>query len=275
MNDTIAVILPVYKKDKVEYILLAVDSILNQTYPNVKVFIGVDGPVGQEIKECLGKYDKNQRVNIVWFKENRGLACVLNDLLEICFKEGYEYIARMDADDISLPDRFAKQMSWLAQNPDADVVGGGNYRIDENGEKISGNLISFPLTHEECVKQFAKRNPLGHPAVLFRKRYFDKAGLYRPDHRINQDTLLWYDGLMKGVVMGNVPDAVLYFRVSSDMLNSRRGGWKKAKKQLSDRLMINRGLHYGIKSDIYAIGVFCYMIAPTFIRKIAFKKLRS
>ena len=273
--EKIAVILPVYKKDKVEYLSLAVESILNQTYRDLHLFIGVDGPVGEDLHKSLELLEKQTRVGVEWFPENRGLACVLNDLIEICFKEGYVYIARMDADDISLPDRFAKQMSWLAQNPDADVVGGGNYRIDEKGEMISGNLISFPLTHEECVKQFAKRNPLGHPAVLFRKSFFDKAGLYRPDHRINQDTLLWYDGLMKGVVMGNVPDAVLYFRVSSDTLNSRRGGWKKAKKQLSDRLMINRGLHYGIKSDIYAIGVFCYMIAPTFIRKMVFKKLRT
>ena len=273
MKDIIAVILPVYHKDKVEYICLAVDSILGQTYQSLKVFIGVDGPVPDDIKDCLAAYGKDERVQVVWFEENRGLACVLNDLLELCFKEGFEYIARMDADDISLPERFEKQMAFLHEHPDTDVVGGASQRMDEQGTLLD-RFVYYPESHEECVRSFATRNPLGHPAVSFRKSYFDKAGLYRPDHRINQDTLLWYDGLMNGVRMGNVQDVILYFRVSNDLVGKRRGGWRKAYRQLKDRLMINRGLHYGLRSDIYALGVFCYMVSPAFVRKYVFKRMR-
>ena len=130
----IAVILPVYKNDKVQYIKLSFDSILNQTYKDIHLFIGVDGPVGKDLEECLKMYEQDERVTVEWFKENRGLAIVLNDLLDICFKEGYEYIARMDADDISMPERFEKQMAYLQQHPEIDGVGGAMEGIDENSE---------------------------------------------------------------------------------------------------------------------------------------------
>ena len=142
--------------------------------------------------------------------------------------------------------------------------------IDSEG-KDHGKVLSYPESHEGCVKRFAKRNPLAHPAVLFRKRFFEKAGcLYRPEYRKNQDTLLWYDGLIKGVKMGNVQDVVLKFRSTDDMLKNRRSGREAAKKQLEARLMINKGLHYGLYSDLYAYAIYLLMISPTFIRKIIY-----
>lgn len=95
-----------------------------QTYKDFHIYIGVDGPVGDDIKLYFKLIDEQNKVSIVWFRENRGLACVLNDLLDICFKEGYEYIARMDADDISVYSRFEKQIKYLEAHPEIDVVGG-------------------------------------------------------------------------------------------------------------------------------------------------------
>jgi glycosyltransferase involved in cell wall biosynthesis len=73
----IAVILPVYKNDKPKYLSLAVESILYQTYRDFHLYIGVDGPVGEGLKSSLEVIDRQNRVSIVWFPENRGLACVL------------------------------------------------------------------------------------------------------------------------------------------------------------------------------------------------------
>lgn len=269
----IAVLLPVYKKDTVDYLSKAVESILYQTYKEFHLYIGVDGPVGEDIKASLIILDRQERVSVVWFPANRGLACVLNDLLELSFKEGFEFIARMDADDISVLNRFEMQMKFLSEHPDIDVVGGFASGIDEKGD-LRNVITKHPETPEECRRIFAYTNPLGHPAVLFRKRFFDKAGLYRPEYRTNQDTLLWYDGLRNDVKMGNVQDVVIYFRTTSDMLKNRRGGLKKAKKQYKDRLMINKGLGYGFKANIYAFGVFVMMISPYFIRKIAYDILK-
>lgn len=272
MNNKIAVILPVYKNDKPKYLSLAVESILYQTYRNIHLYIGVDGPVGGELHKSLKLLEQQTQVSVEWYPENRGLACVLNDLLEICIKEGYEYIARMDADDISITDRFDKQMAFLDNHGDIDVVGGSVLVIDKDG-KDKGQILVYPETHEGCVKRFAKRNPLAHPAVLFRKRFFDKAGCkYRPDYKKNQDTLLWYDGLMKGVRMGNVQDVVLKFRSTDEMIKKRRSGKDAAKRQLSARLMINKGLGYGLYSDLYAYAIYLLMISPAFIRKIVYAK---
>ena len=271
MQEKVAVILPVYSKDKEEYIYESLNSMLNQTYGNFKIYVGVDGPVGVDLKKCLEAFDKQDKISVVWFTENRGLACVLNDLLDICFKEGYEYIARMDADDISLPFRIEKQMSYLANNEDVDVVGGAVTIINEDGLE-QGKVLSYPLTHDECYKRFAKRNPLPHPAVLFKKRYFDKAGCkYRPDYKKNQDTLLWYDGLLKGVRMGNVQEVILKFRTTDDMIKKRRSGKDAAQKQLRARLMINKGLHYGFLSDIYAYAIYLLMVSPSWLRSFIYK----
>lgn len=274
MNNTIAVILPIYKNDNPEWLHKAIGSIINQTYKDYHLFIGVDGPIGVDLLSVMKPYEIFDEIDIVKFEENRGLACVLNDLLDICFYNGYEFIARMDADDISLPERFEKQISFFKQHPDIDVVGGWVSWINENGESLC-KIVHRPELPEDNFKLFAKRNPLPHPAVMFQKSFFDKAGcFYRSDHKKNQDTLLWYDGLKNGVKIGNVQDVILNFRVTNEMYASRRSGIKQAKIQLKDRLMINKGLHYGIKADIYAYCVFFIMIAPTWLRKFAYKIFR-
>lgn len=274
MNEVIATILPVYKKDKAEYLRLSAESILRQGYGKVKLFIGVDGPVGEKLKAYLKDLEAKEEVHVVWFEENRGLACVLNDLLDICFRDGYEYIARMDADDISMPDRLEKQMHYLQEHEDIDVVGGAIEEMDEEG-KSRGKTIVYPETPAECREFFARRNPHAHPAVQFRRRFFEKAGCkYRPEYRQNQDTMLWYDGLMAGTQHANIPDVVLRFRMTDSLFKKRRNGWAFAKKQLKDRLMINRGLHYGIGADVFGLLMFCLLVSPAWLKKIAYKVFR-
>ena len=180
----------------------------------------------------------------------------------------------MDSDDVSLPQRIEKQMNFLLSHPDIDVVGGANERMDANGNLL-GRIVRCPLTPDECYKTFAKKTPLCHPTVLFRKSYFDKAGcLYRPEYRNSQDIMLWYDGLKNGVKIANIEDVVLYFRVTDDLIGKRRSGWKRAKKQLVDRFMINNDLGYGLSSYLYAIGVFIYMLSPIWLKKQVYKRMR-
>lgn len=275
MHDRIAVILPVYKKDKVEYLSMSVESMLMQTYRGFNIYIGVDGPVGDSLAKYLKQLEQQEYIDVVWFQENRGLACVLNDLLDICFKEGYEYIARMDADDISMVDRLKKQIVFLEKHPEIDVVGGAINEIDEDG-KNRGKSIVYPATPSECRAFFSKRNPHAHPAVLFRKSFFDKLNgkKYRPEYRQNQDTMLWYDGMMAGTQHSNIPDVVLNFRMTNAMFKKRRNGWAFAKKQFHDRLMINKGLGYGFEADLYGFAMFCMLVSPVWVKKIAYKLFR-
>lgn len=154
------------------------------------------------------------------------------------------------------------------------MLWGGILEINEKG--ISRNkVILYPETHEECYSFFKKRNPHAHPAVLFRKSFFEKIGRkYRPDYRQNQDIMLWYDGMKAGTRHANIQDVVLKFRITNSMFKKRRNGWVFAKKQFSNRLMINRGLGYGLMADVYGFAMFCLLISPVWMKKIAYKMQR-
>jgi glycosyltransferase involved in cell wall biosynthesis len=273
MEQKIAVLLPVYKNDLAEWFESAISSVANQF--GAYILIGVDGPIGGDLSAMVAKWEDVENVKVYYYAENRGLACVLNDLLDVALDNGFEFIARMDADDISMQDRFARQIAFLEQHPDIDVVGGTIEEIDEQG-KNRGKTVSYPETPIECKKFFAKRNPHAHPAVLFRKSFFNKLDgeKYRPEYRQNQDTMLWFDGMMHGTLHANIPDVVLKFRVTDAMFKKRRNGWAFAKKQFEDRLIINRGLGFGIMADIYGFAMFCLLIAPVWIKKFAYKMLR-
>lgn len=274
-DSSIAVVLPVYKNDKVPYIQLSLGSIIRQTYKDIHLYIGVDGPVGEDVENCLRVFSKEDNISVYWFEENRGLAIVLNELLDICIKNGYKYIARMDADDISLPNRLEKQIVYLQQHPEIDVVGGAIDEIDEEGKR-RGKIIMYPETPEKCKSFFSKRNPHAHPAVLFRKSFFDKLNgkMYRPEYRQNQDTMLWYDGFMHGTIHANIPDVVLKFRMTDNLFKKRRNGWKFAKKQLKDRLKINHDLKYGFGANLFAYAMFLMLVSPAWVKKIAYRVFR-
>ena len=208
LTDKIGVLLSVYNGDRADYFQQAVDSILDQTYSNMCIFIGVDGPVKDELKDCLNNYAKRENIQVFYFNENRGLAMVLNDLLHECLKQkNIEYIARMDSDDISLCDRFEKQLFFLKKNIDVDAVGGIIEDIDANSKK-TGKKVKYPLTHDECRRFYRYRDPLAHPAVMFRRSFFDKVKGYRNEYRQNQDTLLWFDAFLNGCVFSNLNELI-------------------------------------------------------------------
>lgn len=266
----ISVLLPVYKNDSIDFLKKSVGSILRQTIEVFHIYIGVDGPVGADLDECLKTLDQETKITVACFEVNRGLACVLNDLVAICKKDGYDYYARMDADDISQPDRFEKQVKYLENHPEVDVVGGAIEEIDGN-DQLRGKHVEYPLTHEECRKFFRYRDPLAHPAVMFRARYFEKvASGYRNEYRKNQDTMLWFDGFMNGCVFANLKDTVLHFRVNDDFYN-RRNGWKRAKQMLRDRLKMNKALGYDISANLFALAMFCMTVSPSWVKKFLYK----
>ena len=266
----IAVLLSVYKNDRAEFLRLSIDSILNQSYKNIILYIGVDGTIGEKLYKCLEQYEQEKRVNIVYFPENRGLAVVLNDLLILCKEANIEYIVRMDADDISVPNRLANQVNYLLLHPEVDVVGGRIEEINEQSER-NGKSVTYPLTHQECLKFFRYRDPLAHPAVMFRKSFFDKAKGYRNEYRKNQDTMLWFDGFMNGCIFANLDETVLLFRVTDDFYKNRRNGFKRAKKMLKDRFMINKSLHYDWSAYLFSFLMFIMTLTPPFLKKFLYR----
>ena len=279
MSDTkMIVLMSVYKNDNPEHLKLSIDSILNQTYQDFLLLVGIDGVIGEELADAVRGYDTStssatgSKVKVFWFKENRGLTAVLNNLLEEGKKMQPKYFARMDADDISKTDRFEKQVKYLEEHDDLDVIGGAIEEMEYDG-KLNGKVIHYPLTHDECFSFFATRNPLAHPAVMFRARFFDKVESYNASYKKNQDTELWYRAFKAGCKFGNLEDVVLTFRVSKDMYK-RRGGTKFAKEVLKLRNEINRGLGYGMKATLFGYAYYIMAISPGWMKKMAYKVFR-
>lgn len=268
-NERVGILLPVYKNDSPVHFRVALESLLTQTYGNLVVYVGCDGSLSGDLDKTLSDYIENNRVNTIRFKENRGLACVLNDLISEARKDNIPYLARMDADDISLPGRIGKQLQFLQDNPEIDVVGGAIEEIDSNGN-LRNKKVSYPLTHSDCKKYFRYRDPLAHPATFFRMRYFDKVKGYRNEYRKNQDTMLWFDGFRNDCKFSNLPDIVLQFRVN-DSFYTRRDGYKRARQMLIDRFKINKALKYGLSSYIFAFLMFGMTLSPNFIKKFLYK----
>lgn len=275
--NSIAVLLTVYKKDNPDYFNTSINSILQQTFQDFVIYIGVDGPVDGELDRVLKACDKNQKIRVFRFPKNRGLACVLNDLIVEAMKNGCDYCARMDADDISQSDRFEKQIAFLKMHPQVDVVGGAIEEIDDNSVK-NGKMVVYPLTHDDCRKFFRYRDPLAHPATFFRKSYFDKVAKYngkvntwyRPEYRKNQDTMLWFDGFMSGCIFANLPDTVLNFRVAKDFYG-RRNGWKRAKQMMRSRMEINKAMKYDVSANLFALAMAIMTVSPTWLKKFLYK----
>lgn len=268
-NKTIGVLLPVYQKDNPFHFKQSLDSILNQSYTNILIYIGCDGALSEQLNNLLSEYKGNSCIKIIRFPENRGLAAVLNDLLCLTEKDKIDYLARMDADDIADKLRFEKQLDFLISNPDIDVVGGAIEEIDEDGN-LKGKRVDYPISHEACRKFFRYRDPLAHPATFFRRSFFVKAKGYRAEYRKNQDTMLWFDGFRNGCRFGNIPDVVLKFRVN-DSFYSRRDGFKRAKQMLKDRFKINKVLNYDISAYIFSLAMFTMTLSPKFIKKFLYK----
>lgn len=195
----IAVIMSVYKNDVVEYVQMSVESILGQTYQDFDLYIQYDGPIRTEVDEYFnGLVD--ERVKIQRRDVNKGLAQSLNDLLAIVMPLGYQYIARMDADDISEPNRFEKQMAYFEGHPDIECLGTWAVEIKSSGEEYFKKQM--PETHEGCLEQFRKRDCMIHPTVIFRRSYIEKAGMYDLDTFFGEDTMMWAQGFAAGCKMG-------------------------------------------------------------------------
>jgi len=269
----LAVIQSVYKNDKPEYLELAFDSILNQSFRDFNLLLGIDGPINKELRVVINKVH-DERLHIVEHKENKGLASILNDLLLECHKEKYEYIARMDSDDISVCDRFEKQIAFLQEHTDVDIVGGAINEIDEEGND-RGKRTYYPCSPEDCRAFFAKRNPVAHPTVMFRRSFFDKVGWHYPtDFVRNEDTRLWHEGYKYECKIANIPDVVLNFRITDAMFKQRRNGKVFAKSQLELRKIIAKDLGYGPTAYIYAYCMYILMLSPSWLLKFAYKFLR-
>lgn len=169
----LSVVMPVYNAGK--YVASAIESVLAQTYKNFEFIIVNDASTDDSEKIILSFAANDKRIVYLTNEKNRQICETLN--IGINAAKG-EYIARMDADDWSFPDRFAKQIAFLAKNPEVVLLGGAIEVADE--KMLVKNIRNYPLTDKNIRHTILKYSAFAHPAVIFKRETAIKCGLYSP-----------------------------------------------------------------------------------------------
>lgn len=221
-----SVLMSIYKNADPCFLREAIDSVLHQTLAPAEIVIIVDGKVPGNIKAVLDEYKSkyNELFNIIQLEENIGLALALRHGVLNC---KYDFIARMDQDDICREDRFEREISEFFEDDSISMVGSyvAEFYDDVNHMK---SMRKVPLSFDEIKKFAKKRNPMNHMTVIFKKKDVLDCGNYR-DFLENEDYHLWVRMIMKGNKTINIPEPLVYVRTGIDMYY-RRGGIKYAKR---------------------------------------------
>ena len=226
---TVSVLMSVYRSEKGEFLNLSLQSIWDgQTRKPEQVVLVEDGFLTDELYLVIERWKERlgETLIICKNKENLGLTKSLNVGLRAATGE---LIARMDSDDIAAPYRFELQERFLEEHPDVDIIGGSMQEFDDTHECL--NVRHYPKTHEEVCKYIVKACPLAHPSVMMRKKIFDEGLQYDERFRMSQDIKLWYDAILAGYKIANIPDICLYFRQQGDVFRrrSRVKAWNEFK----------------------------------------------
>lgn len=209
----ISVIMSTYKEDE-RLLRESIESILNQTYKDFEYIIILDYPDNDVHKSVIEEYAiKDDRIHFYINEKNMGLTDSLNRGLSLCHGE---YIARMDADDISLPDRLERQMEYLEKNH-YDLIGGITEMINENGTLLY-SIKSVPTDPKKINKALRYSQCIAHPTWLGRKEVFEKNAGYR-HMPLCEDYDFTLRAVLNGFVISNLNEPVLKYRMTSNSIS--------------------------------------------------------
>ncbi|OKL47293.1 glycosyl transferase [Boudabousia liubingyangii] len=268
MTSKFSVLMAVYQGDDPQYLRRSLESVtVEQALPPNQLVIVVDGPIGEslaaEVPESGTKLGQTEVLTIKKPK-NEGLALALVTGLEHC---EHRFVARHDADDISLPERFAKQIPLLEQG--FELVGAAIQ--DMYSETTEDGLIRRHPSSEAGIKRAIKyRDPFNHPSVVYDREAVVRAGGYEPLD-LMEDYWLFARMVHRGVKCTNLPDVLVRYRVSSGAYK-RRGGFRLLRSEMKlQRLLLREGI---ITIPIYFRNVLIrgvYRLIPASVRKVLYK----
>lgn len=245
-----SVLLTVYKTDSPEYFRQSLESMVSQTLPSDDIVIVKDGPVPESIQLIIDEMSLMfSSIHQLQLEKNVGLGLALNEGLKVCKNE---LVARMDSDDISLPERCKKQVEMFASDPDLDIVGCAVKEFVESPDNIVGKR-DVPLDNESIHKYNRRRDPFNHPTVMYKKSKVMQYGPYG-NYRKNQDTDLWIKMLSNGCKAANCPEYLLMFRFDENT-------YKKRKSWINTKLLIE------IRKKAWKSG-YCSYIDYLFVKYV-------
>lgn len=207
----ISIVMSVYNGER--YLKESVESILNQTEKNFEFIIIDDGSQDASLP-ILKEYGKaDNRIKLVT-RENKGLIYSLNEGIDMAQST---YIARMDADDVSLPDRLEKQLAYMEKHNLA-LCGSFATAVDESGDKIKD--MQYPPTADTIKRFTLLHNPCIHSSVIFKKEVIQYVGGYKSFFKHCEDYELWTRVVFR-YKTGNIPEALLRYRMHENQITKK------------------------------------------------------
>lgn len=262
----VSIIIGAYNAEKT--IAKAIESILNQTYMNFEIII-CDDCSSDDTYNLLLEYQKNYKnIKIIKNQENMGLAYSLNNCLKNC-DSNIKYVARMDCDDLCLPERINKQVKFLDEHPDIDVVGSAMYIDDGSKEMRITSVIENP-----DKTSMLNGVPFAHPTIMMRKSTYDELGGYTvlPRTRRGQDLDLWFRFFSKNFKGSNLKEPLLIYH--EDLNDYKKRTFKTAKMYFMTNCYGYKLLHFPLYSYIRVVKPLISALIPNFIL-IKYRSIRS
>lgn len=263
------VAMAVYKADKELWLEQAIQSVLNQSYSGFIFAIVIDGPVSDDLREIVTYFaEHDKRIMVVECADNQGLSRAMNFVIDWSLASAPSYFFRMDADDISEPDRFQTQIEFLEAHPHIDILGSALSEINETGRVVGSRRL--PVSDKAIKRMLPKRCSLNHPTVVIRFDVF-KTGFRYNEHLLNtQDYFLWAELASAGFKFTNLTNALLKFRRVDDFY--KRRGLSKSINEFKARIYAMRLLkRVRLRYLVYAVSVLCLRLMPSFVVKFAYK----
>jgi len=230
-NPKVTVLMSVYNGEG--YLREAIDSVLSQTYSDFEFLIIDDGSTDGSVDIIRSYLDP--RIRLIENEKNIGLTRSLNKGLKL--SRG-EYIARMDGDDIALPERLEKQVHFLNEHVNVGLVGGSDITINGVGDEIG---FRKKLTNNGALKQglLAGDNQFCHPSSMFRKECIEKVGPYREEFKMAQDYDLWLR-IAEEFELANIEEALCKHRIIPDSISTSKQSQQEAYHRLAHSLALQR-----------------------------------
>ena len=256
-----SVLMSVYIREQATLLDRALQSILvNQSVKPSELVLVEDGPLTDGLYHVIDKYKQIfPELVSVKLPQNGGLGNALNAGLKQC---RYEWIARMDSDDISLPTRFEKQLEYLEMHPDTDVLGCALGEFEDNEHKVISIKVC-PVSVDSYIKF---RSPVNHPTVFFRKSSVLSAGGYQHCHFM-EDYHLWIRMYAMKMNITSLQNVLYLFKMDQNT-QKRRGGWKYIRSELKIQTLL-------LQQQIISIPRFCINVVVRCGGKIIPSCLRS
>ncbi|MEV8028326.1 MULTISPECIES: glycosyltransferase [Cellulosimicrobium] len=263
-----SVLLPVYHRDVPAHLVRAARSVTDeQVLRPAELVVVQDGPVGAPLEQALEQIRRESPVpvRLVVLPENRGLAEALEAGLRAC---SHDIVARMDADDVSRPERFARQIPFLVRGH--DVVGTAIQEFEDD-EADPGAVRVPPVGTQEIVRAARLRSPFHHPSVVFRRAAVEAAGGY--EHlALLEDYWLFARMLHGGARPANLPEPLLLYRVGAGAY-ARRGGAEILRSEIELQRRFRR---LGFTTSLQAVRNVLvrggYRLVPEPIRRRSYRR---